>query len=195
MATVVLFHSVLGLRPGVVEAAERLRRAGHAVHTPDLYLDGTVFDDYEEAAAHAETIGYSELVTRARAAAETLPADLVYAGFSNGGPPALLLGASRPGARGVILLHAAIHLARLGIDAWPASVPVQVHYSKDDPFRRQESIDSLAASVRESGARYEFFEYPGAGHLFADPGRAREYDPDAAALMWDRVLAFLAETT
>jgi hypothetical protein len=35
MAEVVLFHSVLGLRPGVI-AADRLRTAGHTVHTPDL---------------------------------------------------------------------------------------------------------------------------------------------------------------
>ena len=34
MAEIYLFHSALGLRPGVVEAAERLRRAGHYVHAP-----------------------------------------------------------------------------------------------------------------------------------------------------------------
>jgi hypothetical protein len=36
MAEVVLFHSVLGLRPGVIAAADRLRTGGHTVHTPDL---------------------------------------------------------------------------------------------------------------------------------------------------------------
>jgi dienelactone hydrolase len=46
MAEVVLFHSVLGLRLGVIAAADRLRVAGHTVHTPDLY-DGEVFDDLE----------------------------------------------------------------------------------------------------------------------------------------------------
>ncbi len=44
MAEVVLFHSVLGLRPGVIAAADRLRAAGHTLHTPDYY-DGEVFDD------------------------------------------------------------------------------------------------------------------------------------------------------
>ena len=37
MAEVVLFHSVLGLRPVVRAAADRLGAAGHAVHTPDYY--------------------------------------------------------------------------------------------------------------------------------------------------------------
>jgi dienelactone hydrolase len=47
MAVVVMFHSVLGLRPGVLGAADRLRAAGHTVHTPDLF-DGEVFDDIDE---------------------------------------------------------------------------------------------------------------------------------------------------
>jgi dienelactone hydrolase len=47
MAEVVVFHSVLGLRPGVLGAADRLRSAGHTVHTPDLF-DGEVFDDLDD---------------------------------------------------------------------------------------------------------------------------------------------------
>ena len=42
MASILLFHSVLGLRPAVLADAERLRAAGHDVSTPDLF-DGAVF--------------------------------------------------------------------------------------------------------------------------------------------------------
>ena len=55
MAEVVLFHSVLGLRPGVIAAAERLRAAGHTVHTPDLY-DGEVFDDLADGSRKEDTL-------------------------------------------------------------------------------------------------------------------------------------------
>ncbi len=48
MAHIVLFHSALGLRPGVQHFADALRKAGHAVTTPDLY-DGEVFDSFERA--------------------------------------------------------------------------------------------------------------------------------------------------
>lgn len=41
MASVVLFHSVLGLRRVEAGAAERLRAAGHCVITPDLYAGAT----------------------------------------------------------------------------------------------------------------------------------------------------------
>lgn len=37
MAHVILFHSALGLRPGVHSFAEQLRKAGHTVTTPDFY--------------------------------------------------------------------------------------------------------------------------------------------------------------
>ncbi len=43
MTTVVLFHSVLGVRRGELDAADRLRAGGHDVLVPDLY-DGRVFD-------------------------------------------------------------------------------------------------------------------------------------------------------
>ena len=45
MASIALFHSVLGVRPGVLDAAARLRAAGHEVLVGDQY-GGRVFDDY-----------------------------------------------------------------------------------------------------------------------------------------------------
>ncbi len=43
MAEVLLLHHAQGLTTGVEDFAEELRRAGHVVHTPDLY-DGNTFD-------------------------------------------------------------------------------------------------------------------------------------------------------
>jgi dienelactone hydrolase len=191
MTTVVLFHSVLGLRPAVLATAESLRAAGHVVTTPDLY-GGEVFDDMDVAFGHFQRIGVPELLRRTEASVADLPADLVYAGFSNGGVSAEYLAATRPNARGALLLHAALPLAQLGSPAWPAGVPVQVHYAESDPWRSADGVESLSASVRAAGGRFEFFEYPVTGHLFADPGRP-EYDADSAAHMLDRMLRFLAE--
>src|SRR5215208_7943549 len=83
MAEVVLFHHAQGLTPGVAAFADELRRAGHTVHTPDLY-DGRTFATLEEGLAYAEEIGFDEVTERGVQAAEALPAELVYAGFSLG---------------------------------------------------------------------------------------------------------------
>lgn len=42
-----------------------------------------------------------------------------------------------------------------------------------------------------AGAAVEVFDYPGAGHLFADPSMPAEYQPAEAELFWSRVLEFL----
>jgi len=191
MADIVLFHSVLGPRAGVTDAADRLRTAGHTVYTPDLYRGEAHFDEYDPAIAYQESIGYQELLRRAATDVAPLPSRLVYMGFSAGGAPAEWLAATRPGALACILLHAALPLGVMGIEAWPATVPAQVHFMRDDPFREQAEIDGMAADVRAAGAPFELFEYAGAGHLFTDPSLPAEYDPAATETLWGRVLTLL----
>ena len=194
MAEVVLFHSVLGLRPGVIAAADRLRAAGHAVHAPDLY-DGEVFDDLDDGMHKEDALGYQEIARRAREAVAGLPEGLVLAGFSLGAVHAEVLAASRPGALGAVLMHGAVPVEALkeyfGVDRWPAGVPVQVHYAADDPWvEAEEEVVPLGEAVRGAGAAFEAHAYPGSGHLFADPDLP-EYDRTSSEAMWERVLAFL----
>ena len=192
MTEVVLYHHVQGLTDGVQSFADRLRQAGHTVHTPDLYRGEARFDEYDPAMAYQDSIGFGELLRRAAADAAHLPSRLVYMGFSAGGVSAEWLAATRPGALACILLHAALPLRALELDTWPATVPTQVHFMRDDPFRNQAEIDGLAADVRAAGGRFELFEYVGAGHLFTDPSLPAEYDGAATETLWNRVLALLA---
>ena len=194
MAEVVMFHAVLGLRPGVLGAAERLRAAGHTVHTPDLF-EGEVFDDLDDGMRKEETLGYREIARRAEEAVAGLPAGLVFAGFSMGVAHAEQLTASRPGALGAVLMHGAVPVEALteyfGVERWPEGVPVQVHYAVDDPWvEAEQEVAPLSEGVREAGAEFGEYVYPGSGHLFADP-HLPEYDHASSEAMWERVLAFL----
>lgn len=188
MTHIALFHSVLGVRPGIHDAAERLCAAGHDVRVVDQY-EGRVFDDYEEAGAFSERLGYPELMRRAAAGVEDLPDGFVAAGFSNGAGMAEFVALQRPVA-GVLMISGALALEMLGADRWPAGVPAQIHAAERDPLRRQEWVDAIAAAVRDAGAAIEVFDYPGAGHLFTDPSLPEEHQPEDAALLWERVLAF-----
>ena len=102
MTDIALFHSVLGVRPGVTEAADRLRSAGYKVLVVDQY-DGHLFDDYDEADKFAQGIGYPALMGRAAQAVEDLPDGFITAGFSNGGGMAEFVATVRPVA-GVLML-------------------------------------------------------------------------------------------
>jgi dienelactone hydrolase len=186
---VVLIHSVLGLRPGVLQSAARLREVGHIVHTPDLY-GGEVFDDMATALRRSEEIGMRNFIARSEEAVSHLPAELVYMGFSLGGDCAQFLAGNRPGAQGAVLLHSALPVRELGLKAWPSTVPVQVHFAEADPWREQQFIDQLATDVRNVGTVFEQYDYAGSGHLFTDPD-SPDYDAAATEVLWGRVLAFL----
>jgi dienelactone hydrolase len=98
MAEVVIFHHAQGLTRGVGKFAETLRRAGHTVHVPDLY-DGRVFKTLQEGVAFAQETGFDTIIERGQAAAEELPRELVYAGFSLGVLSAQMLSQTRSGAK------------------------------------------------------------------------------------------------
>lgn len=96
MPTVALFHSVLGVRQGVLDAADRLRADGHDVRLVDLY-DGRTFDAYEPAMSFAwEETGLPTLHARALDAVAELPDGFVTAGFSLGCIMAVHVATQRP---------------------------------------------------------------------------------------------------
>jgi dienelactone hydrolase len=189
MAEVVLFHHAQGLTAGVVAFADELRRAGHTVHTPDLF-EGRTFGTLNEGMSHAEEIGFpDEVIGRGVRAVEGLPAELVYAGFSLGVLPAQMLAQTRPGARGALLFYSCIPVSAFG-PAWPAGVPVQVHGMDADPIFVGEGDIDAARELVEQAKGAELFLYPGDQHYFADSSLP-SYDAAATALLVQRVLDFL----
>jgi dienelactone hydrolase len=189
MAEVLLFHHGHGRTAGVERFADELRQAGHVVHTPDLY-DGRTFGGLDEGIAYAGQIGFGEVIERGVRQADDLPEDLVYAGFSLGVMPAQKLAQTRPGARGALLFHACVPTSEFGA-GWPEGVPVQIHAMDADPFFVDEGDIDAARALVESADDAELFLYPGDQHLFSDSS-LEAYDPDATALLTQRVLAFLA---
>ncbi|WP_431782262.1 dienelactone hydrolase family protein [Streptomyces chumphonensis] len=189
MATVVLFHSVYGRRPAVEAAAERLRAAGHEVHTPDLF-DGRTAPTLDEGRAVQEEIGWDELLRRAVAAAAPLSEKgLVYAGFSLGAAFAQSLALADEHARALLLLHGTYDVPE---DASADGLPVQLHVADPDPFEPGDWLNTWYLHMGRTGADVEVFRHPGAGHLYTDPDLP-DHDAEAAERTWRLALAFLAE--
>jgi dienelactone hydrolase len=189
MAELILFHHAHGLTDGVKSFADELRAEGHIVHTPDLY-EGRTFTELTDGVSHAKQVGFDTLIERGRVAAESLPDEVVYAGFSLGVLPAQMLAQTRRGAKGALLFHAAIPTSEFGGE-WPQGVPLQIHLMEADewalpPNEDLEVARQLAATIESA----ELFLYPGDRHLFADSGLP-DYDKSAATLLKQRVLGFL----
>jgi dienelactone hydrolase len=189
MTEVVLFHHAHGLTAGVRSFADELRAAGHVVHTPDLY-DGRTFTDLDEGVGYAKKTGFGKILERGVAAAEALPSEIVYAGFSLGVMPAQKLAQTRSGAKGALLMSSAFPPSEFG--EWPQGLPVQIHMMEADPWVLEGDLDA----AREMAKRIptaELFLYPGDRHLFAD-NSLPAYDEAAATLLKQRVLRFLDRT-
>jgi dienelactone hydrolase len=189
MAEVLLFHHAQGQTAGFHAFADELRRAGHTVHTPDLY-GGRTFPTLEEGIAYAGEVGFMEILERGVRTADELPSELVYAGFSLGVMPAQKLAQTRPGARGALLFYSCIPASEFG--TWPADVPVQIHGMDADPIFVDEGDIDAARAIVDSTEQAELFLYPGDQHYFADSSLP-SYDESAAKLLTQRVLAFLED--
>src|SRR6476661_6757274 len=187
MTEVLLYHHVQGLTDGVRAFADDLRQAGHTVHTPDLF-EGRTFGSLEEGMGFVRETGLDTLRERGWAAAEELGPELVYAGFSFGVTIAQRLAQTRPGARGALLIYSCLPVAEFG-EAWPEGVPVQIHGKEGDEFFDEDL--PAARELASSAADAELFVYPGDQHLFTDSS-LDAYDPDASALLMERVRTFLA---
>lgn len=187
MAELLLFHHAHGQTAGFLAFADELRAAGHVVHAPDLY-EGRTFADLDEGVGYAREVGFDTIGERGRLAADGLPSELVYGGFSLGAMPAQLLAQTRPGAKGALLFHAAFPASEFG-GAWPAAVPLQIHLMEDDELALEGDLDA-ARELESTVESAELFLYPGDRHLFADSSLP-DYDEAAATLLRQRVVAFL----
>jgi dienelactone hydrolase len=182
---VLLFHHAQGLTPGCVSFADRLRAAGHVVHTPDLY-DGKTSPSSPTAFA-----------TRKRSASARSPT----AGASprSPSPPASSTRGSRSGRcrrrcwlrRGPARRARCCSTPRFQLRS-SAGRGRTACRSRSTRWRDDEWGDvDVAHGLAEEIETAELFLYPGDRHLFADESLP-DYDEDAAALLMERVLRFLA---
>jgi dienelactone hydrolase len=189
VAEVLLFHHAQGLTPGVLSFADELRAGGHVVHSPDLY-DGKTYPNLTEVVGYAKEVVFCTIAERGRLAAEGLPNEIVYAGFSLGVMPAQELAQTRPGAKGAVLFQSCFPPEEFG-GPWPEGVPVQIHIMEEDEWALEGDLDAareLDATVESA----QLFLYPGDRHLFTDESLP-EYDEAAATLVKQRVTSFLAD--
>jgi dienelactone hydrolase len=189
MAELLLFHHAQGMTAGFLSFADELRAAGHIVHAPDLY-DGKTFTELADGVSYAEQVGFDTIIERGRLAADSLPNEIVYAGFSLGVLPAQMLAQTRLGAKGALLFHSCIPTSEFG-RPWPQGVPLQIHMMDADKWALPPNEDlDIARQLDEMVEGAELFLYPGDRHLFADSSLP-DYEEKAAALLTERVLNFL----
>ena len=191
MAQILLFHSALGVRAGIVALEDALTQAGHDVTVVDQY-EGRTYDSYDEAMAHVDRVGMAALMHGALGHATDVPGRFVAVGFSNGAGMAQYVAAKRPqDARGVVMIGGGVPMRHLDLP-WPKGVPGQIHVTEGDPWSQEQERDEVVADGAQAGAEVEVYVYPGDGHLFNDEQMPDEYQPDEAELLHERVVEFVS---
>ena len=187
-----------GLTDHIKDVTDRFAAEGYVALAPDLY-GGPTTHDGEEAAELMQQLPVDRAARDLRGAADFLLAhDAVRSsavgvvGFCMGGGFAVTF-AAQAGAN----VGAAVAFYGAGIpddlDAAAIAAPVLGHFAERDDWAPPAAAEALFARIREeAGVEAELHVYPGTGHaFFNDEDLLGTYDPDAAALAWERTLAFL----
>jgi len=189
MASIILFHSMLGLRDLERDAAARLRQAGHDVVLPDLY-DGAWTDDLAEGAAMKATIGWDGIRDRAAGALAGFPMDCLLGGISMGAGVVGEFWPSRPDAAGVMLLHGLCAIP----DRRHLRARVQVNLSASDPFFPLSEVHAWRTKAKDADLAADVVIHTQPGHLLMDEN-SKDYTKDGAALIWQNIHRFIGQVS
>ena len=189
-AGVVAIQEWWGLNDQIRGVADRIAAAGFSALAPDLY-DGRVTGEADEAnhlMSGLDWVGATE--TEVLGALRYLKGScdkVAVMGFCMGG--ALTVIAS------VKLAECDVGVCYYGIppveQADPAAigVPFQGHFADQDDWCTPDAVNALAATLQGAVAVHELHRYDAAHGFFNETVTA--HNAAAAALAWDRTLAFL----
>jgi carboxymethylenebutenolidase len=200
---VVVLHAWWGLTEPFRQVCDRLAEAGFVALAPDLYR-GKTAATVEEADALGSALdeqveqwrgdirGAMRFLRQHGASDTTGPADgrgtVALLGFSLGGSYALDMS---------VILADEIAAVVIFYDAYPgleysrAKAAYLCHFAEDDSFVPAKKVAALEHDLQAAGRPAAIYIYPGTTHWFFESNRPDAYDAAAAALAWERSVAFL----
>jgi carboxymethylenebutenolidase len=191
-----VLHAWWGLNNAIKAFCTRLAaEGGFTVFAPDLY-HGKVADTIPGAEALRDALDANHLQARSGIADAALflserggqaGRGLDVIGFSLGAYYALQLSATDPEhIRSVVIFY-----GTGPADFTRSKASYLGHFAENDEFEPSSEVDKLEESLRQASRPVTFYHYANTGHWFFEPDRLDAYNPPAAALAWDRTLAFL----
>jgi len=175
---IIMVHEWWGVTKHVHNEALKFAQQGYTAFIADMYGDGKIADNPNDAGALATLVMNDPKVMEARfnAAQAQLskhpsvnPTRIGAVGYCFGG--AVVLNMARAGAD--LAAVAGFH-ATLGLNT-PAPAPgavkakILVLNGADDPFVKREEYEALKKDFDAAKAEYRIIEYPGAVHAFTNP--------------------------
>lgn len=189
---ILVLHAWWGLNDDVKGVCDSLAAHGYVAYAPDLY-GGRVATSIAEAERLSQHLDAAQASAEVQQAAHTLAhaadsRDIGVMGFSLGAYFALKLSDEMPDlVRAVAVFYGTGHY-----NFAHARARYLGHFAENDPYEPAEAVDGLAQALAAVNRPAELYRYAGVGHWFCEPSRPDAFAADAAALAWQRTLAFLA---
>lgn len=189
---VILVQEWWGINDQIRHMADRLASAGFTVLVPDLYR-GKVATSADEASHMMSQLDWGSAVADIQALAnggDEVPTPFGLTGFCMGGA-LTFLGA----AAAIPTLKAAVPFYGLPQDLETLAsirIPLQGHFATRDSWCSPEAVAKAEVVLQRAGVVYEFHWYE-ADHAFMNEARPEVYQPEAAQLAWERMVAFFRQ--
>jgi carboxymethylenebutenolidase len=218
---VLLYTDILGLRPAMQGAADRIAAAGYAVlvpnvfyrrgpapvvHMPAVVTDDNLWGFVGGAAQAAQELPQADAMCDAKCWLDWLESNTLtfggpigIVGYCNGGMLCLRTAGTYPDR---VAAAAIVHGSHLITDAPDSphlvvgSIQAEVLLADGDAdtVNPPETVEQLREALSDAGATYRSETYPGAQHAFTAPDLAPLYDHAATEAHWREVLDLFGRT-
>ena len=192
---VIVIQEWWGLVPNIKDIADRFAREGYLALAPDLY-HGKSTKEPDEAGKMAMSLKMDEAGRDMGGAFDYLKSHdactgkIGCVGFCMGGGLSLMLATLRP-VDAAVSYYGPIQEGQPDVSKLHG--PVLGHYASNDEWVSGDAVRGLEARIRAAGKHAQMYDYEGASHAFFNDTRPEVYNRAAAALSWQRTLAFFNE--
>jgi len=187
----ILIQEWWGLKPHILELAQRFADAGYTVLTPDLYR-GRIASDADEANHLMGELDFVDACDQDLAGAlsylQTRSPKVGVLGFCMGGALTIAAAARLPGLAAANCFYG-IPPAALA-DPAKIQIPLQGHFASEDDWCTPATVDTFEKALSRQP---EFHRYQ-AQHAFFNNSRPEVYDAACSQLAWERSLDFFRRT-
>lgn len=197
---VLVLHAWWGLTEPFREVCDGLAQAGFVALAPDLYGGKTTAEVdeaevlsralyQEEERVQDDIVGAVQVLRRhALSRGQPESGKVAVVGFSMGGAYALDTSVTLAEEIAAVVTFYATYT---GPDYHRARAAYLCHFAEADPYEPAESVAEMEQALQSAGRPVTSYTYPGTTHWFFEANRPDAYNASAAALAWERTVAFL----
>lgn len=185
---ILVVHEWMGLNDYAKHRADQLAELGYIAFAADIYGDGKIAANREEAGKLAGSYKNDRPLLRARVAAglATLKAQpgvagdkIAAIGYCFGGTAVLELARSGADIAGVVSFHGGLDTPT-SQDAKNIRAKVLALHGADDPYVPADQVAAFENEMRQAGVDWQLIVYGGAVHGFTNPANGTDNSKGAA---------------